>query len=134
MDSTARGCWSRSPVADSVARLSVLLLPSLPSPYRRQPNEDSIIIYTWPDASLRELAELIQLVNADARRPQTDLSFGFVYPDRTGTNVIKHVQTIPAFRSSKTTTAQRGRAQDDEKTLKQLRFETGDFLSVALMG
>jgi histone deacetylase complex subunit SAP18 len=101
-----------------------------------EPNADSIVIYTWPDATLRELAELIQLVNADARRPNSEISFAFVYPDRTGTNTIKHVQTIQSFRTNKSPqaiAAQRSGSQDDQKTLKGLKFETGDFLSVALL-
>jgi len=94
-----------------------------------EPNEDSIVCYTWPDATLRELAGLIQQVNPEARSQKREISIAFVYPDRTGTNVVKHVATIP-------TRAQRGRGangQSDQKTLAELKFETGDSLSVALL-
>jgi len=94
-----------------------------------EPIEDSIIIYTWMDATLRELADLIQQVKSEARAPRLDLSFAFVYPDRCGKNVIKHVQTL----SSIPLTRGRGARMDNDKTLKQLGFETGDFVDVALL-
>lgn len=96
-----------------------------------EPEANSLVIYTWLDASLRELSDLVQVVHEDARRAQTELSFAFVYPDRTGTMVVKHVATI----STSSAEQQRGgRNREDEKTLKDLKFEAGDHLSVALMG
>jgi histone deacetylase complex subunit SAP18 len=105
-----------------------------------EPNQDSIVIYTWKDASLRELAELIQQVNPEARSPNRDISFAFVYPDRTGTNVVKHVATISSAVRRGGGGGGRGRgaagassSSSDSKTLQELKFETGDSLSVALL-
>ena len=99
-----------------------------------------------PDASLRELAGLIQQVNPESRSPSRELSFAFVYPDKSGTNVIKHVMTIPSRAPTQPIEgSSRGRggaaAQQalarliaaDQKQLQQLKFETGDSLSVALL-
>ena len=84
------------------------------------------------DATLRELAGLIQSVRPEARSPDRDISFAFVYPDRTGTNVVKHVSTI----ASGEPTAHNANSPlhaGNTKTLADLKFETGDSLSVALM-
>jgi hypothetical protein len=121
-----------------------------------EPTEDSILIYTWLDASLRELAGLIQQVNPEARSKAREISFAFVYPDRSGTNVIKHVQTIGTTAAA-TVAANAAAAANrrggpgaqrpspaaaaatavalaaDQKTLQELKFETGDSLSVALL-
>lgn len=79
-------------------------------------------MYTWEDASLREICELVQDTNEAARRPNAKLSFAFIYPDRTGRNVMRQVgvvhSTIPG--------------NDDAATLRSLKFQTGDFLSVAI--
>lgn len=84
--------------------------------------DGEVQIYTWPDASLRELAELVKEVNSDARQRNARLSFAFVYPDRRGRNVIKQVGTVHSIRPG----------EDDNKTLRALKFETGDFLDVAI--
>ena len=89
----------------------------------REPSKDEIQIYTWKDASLKELTELIKGVKAAARARDARLSFSFVYPDTTGKNVVRFVgQTY----TSKRTT-------EDKRTLQSLRFETGDFLDVAIL-
>lgn len=86
---------------------------------------------SWMDATLRELCELVQQVNESSRSPRASLSFAFVYPDRHGVNVIKHVQTIPSFSNARNSTKQN--LIDENKTLKQLGFETGDFLDIAII-
>ncbi len=48
-------------------------------------------IYTWPDATLRELSDLIKEVKPEARHKGARLSFALVYPDRNGRNVMKQV-------------------------------------------
>eukprot|EP00898_Chlorokybus_atmophyticus_P001037 jgi/Chlat1/1934/Chrsp153S02242 len=81
-------------------------------------------IYTWPDATLRELTDLVKEVEPSARRRDARLSFAFVYPDRRGRNVIRQVgytSSIPR------------RGEDDNKMLQQLNFQTGDFLDVAIL-
>ena len=49
------------------------------------------MIYTWADASLRELTTLVQEVQPAARRPSARIEFAFVYPDRKGRNVMRQV-------------------------------------------
>ena len=44
-----------------------------------EPREE-VQIYTWPDATLRELCELVKEVNPAARRAQAKVSFALVYP------------------------------------------------------
>ena len=58
---------------------------------RGQEPKGEVQIYTWPDANLRELTDLIKEVQVEARKPSTKLSFAFVYPDRKGRNVMRQV-------------------------------------------
>mmetsp|Transcript_41336 Transcript_41336/g.60908 ORF Transcript_41336/g.60908 Transcript_41336/m.60908 type:complete len:138 (+) Transcript_41336:59-472(+) len=85
---------------------------------------DEVQIYTWPDATLREITDLIKDVNPVARRRSARLSFSFVYPDKRGRNVMKQVGMVYSQR----------KGEDDNKTLKSLRFQTGDFLDIAIYG
>lgn len=85
--------------------------------------KDEVQIYTWPDASLKELSDLIKEVQPSARRPGAKLSFAFVYPDRKGHNVMRQVGITFSTRPG----------EDDHKTLRSLNFQTGDFLDVAIM-
>lgn len=48
-------------------------------------------VYTWLDAHLRELTEILQEVYPSARNHHARLSFAFVYPDRRGRNVMRQV-------------------------------------------
>lgn len=48
-------------------------------------------IYTWMDATLRELSDLVKEVKPAARGRMTRLSFAFVYPDKRGRNVMRQV-------------------------------------------
>ncbi|CAJ0758928.1 20386_t:CDS:2, partial [Entrophospora sp. SA101] len=41
----------------------------------RLPIDDEVQIYTWKDATLKEIANLIKEVNQDANRPNARLSF-----------------------------------------------------------
>lgn len=84
--------------------------------------KDEVQIYTWMDATLRELTDLVKEVQPAARRPMARLSFAFVYPDRRGRNVMRQVGQVHGTRLG----------GDDSKSLKQLNFQTGDYLSVAI--
>ncbi|PRW60917.1 Histone deacetylase complex subunit SAP18 isoform B [Chlorella sorokiniana] len=84
--------------------------------------KDEVQVYTWMDATLRELSDLVKEVQPAARRPMARISFAFIYPDRRGKNVMRQVGAVHATRLG----------EDDSKTLKQLNFQTGDFLSVAI--
>eukprot|EP00887_Chlorella_sp_A99_P006996 scaffold2.g6996.t1 len=91
---------------------------------RGQEPKDEVQMYTWMDATLRELCDLVKEVHPAARRPHAWLSFAFVYPDRRGRNVMRQVGQVHSTRFG----------EDDAKTLKQLSFQTGDFLDVAIRG
>ncbi|MCL4125424.1 UNVERIFIED_CONTAM: hypothetical protein GTU68_063241 [Idotea baltica] len=82
--------------------------------YRRgntPPNE--LQIYTWMDATLKELADLVLEVNPDARRSGTVFDFMLFFPDL--------VKPIPRTRElGSVIVGQKG--FDDQKTLKQLGY------------
>eukprot|EP00798_Chlamydomonas_sp_ICE-L_P021350 gene21350-28286_t len=84
---------------------------------------DEIQIYTWMDATLRELSDLIKEVQPHARNRMSKTSFAFVYPDQRGLNVMRQVGQVHSIRVT----------EDDNKTLKALNFQTGDFLDVAIL-
>ncbi|GIL93322.1 hypothetical protein Vretimale_19743 [Volvox reticuliferus] len=83
---------------------------------------DEIAIYTWMDADLRELSDLIKDVQPAARNRNARISFAFVYPDRRGRNVMRQVGVVHSTRPG----------EDDSKTLRQLNFQTGDYLDVSI--
>lgn len=86
--------------------------------------KDEVQIYTWRDATLRELTDLVKEVAPAARRREARLSFAFVYPDRRGRNVIRMVGVTHASGGR--------RGGDENRTLAELSFQTGDFLDVAI--
>lgn len=89
----------------------------------RQPVEDELQIYTWKDASLRELASL--LAEADPKYAQhgSSISFKAVYLDGArGRFQSKDLGVINISKASK----------NDKITLEDNRFVIGDFLDVAL--
>lgn len=57
-------------------------------------------IYTWMDATLRELSDLVKEVKPAARGRMTRLSFAFVYPDKRGRNVMRQVGQSMFFAGS----------------------------------
>ena len=60
----------------------------------KEPKEE-VQVYTWMDATLRELTELIQEVQPAARRQQARLEFALIYPDRRGRNVLREARLWP---------------------------------------
>eukprot|EP01009_Symbiontida_sp_KSa7_P007148 NODE_3796_length_378_cov_540.729483_g3225_i0.p1 GENE.NODE_3796_length_378_cov_540.729483_g3225_i0~~NODE_3796_length_378_cov_540.729483_g3225_i0.p1 ORF type:complete len:99 (+),score=32.28 NODE_3796_length_378_cov_540.729483_g3225_i0:30-299(+) len=83
---------------------------------------DEIQIYTWADASLKELTGLIQQVREDAKNPQATMHYAIIYPDVKGKFTIRDVGKTFARRKS----------EDDHKSLQNVQFHTGDFLSVKI--
>ncbi|CAN0351845.1 unnamed protein product [Ectocarpus sp. 8 AP-2014] len=83
---------------------------------------DELQIYTWPDATVREITTLIQGVVPAARRRQGRLSYAFVYPDSQGKQVLRQVASVFSVTQG----------QDDNKTLRDLKFQTGDYMEVAI--
>ena len=80
-------------------------------------------IYTWLDATLREITNLITEVNPEAKRKGTYFNFMVSYPNPNG----------PGFRMREigsTTSGKRG--PDDKSSLQSKRFVVGDYLDVAI--
>ncbi|KAJ0111336.1 hypothetical protein Patl1_00323 [Pistacia atlantica] len=120
--------------------------------------KDEVQIYTWKDATLRELTDLVKEVASAARRRDARLSFAFVYPDKNGRFVLREVclflykphnlekklerllglvlQSSRAWKLrgvGKTFSYGNGRRLDDGKALAELGFEIGDYLDVAIL-
>eukprot|EP01023_Acetabularia_acetabulum_P022378 TRINITY_DN2201_c0_g2_i1.p2 TRINITY_DN2201_c0_g2~~TRINITY_DN2201_c0_g2_i1.p2 ORF type:complete len:141 (+),score=27.80 TRINITY_DN2201_c0_g2_i1:197-619(+) len=93
--------------------------------YEKRGNEPEgeIQIYTWMDATLRELADLVKDVAPAARKPNAVQYFAIVFPDRRGKMKMTEIGQVHCVR----------KGEDDPKTLKELNFETGDFLDVAII-
>ncbi|KAJ0407106.1 hypothetical protein ATCC90586_005670 [Pythium insidiosum] len=87
----------------------------------KQPISNELHIYTWPDATLREIADLIQDAKPDAQKPMVRMAFSTVTQDRTGRIVIRKAGWV---------NANRRRTPDEDKTLDSLHFQAGDFLDV----
>lgn len=90
---------------------------------RNQEPKSEVQIYTWADATLRELTDLLKEVQPAAKRINARLEFAFVYPDKRGRNVMRLVGASISGKPG---------MEDDRKSLKQLNFQTGDFLDVAI--
>ncbi|XP_050229605.1 histone deacetylase complex subunit SAP18-like [Mercurialis annua] len=88
----------------------------------KEPKEE-VQIYTWRDATLRELTDLVKEVVPEARRRDARLSFAFVYPDKHG----RHVLRVAGVTHSS------ARRPDDSQALGQLGFQIGDYLDVAIL-
>ncbi|KAK2716925.1 histone deacetylase complex subunit SAP18-like [Artemia franciscana] len=78
-------------------------------------------MYTWNDATLKEITTLIQDVNEDCRKRGTVFEFAVVPPGA----------RRPNFRTIGTTIAGQ-HSPDDNKTLFASRFLIGDYLDVAI--
>jgi histone deacetylase complex subunit SAP18 len=87
------------------------------------PLQNELHIYTWPDATLREIADLIQDANEEARN-HGRLAVSIVYPDRRGKFVIKKAGIVGGGRKLN---------GDEDKTLASLGFQNGDYLDVAML-
>jgi histone deacetylase complex subunit SAP18 len=80
-------------------------------------------IYTWKDAMLKELGELVKGVHSEARGRDVSLSFSLVYRDRFGKPVVKDIGQVT-----------NGTKTDcDTKALRDTTFVIGDYLDVAIL-
>ncbi|KAL5010962.1 hypothetical protein ScPMuIL_013267 [Solemya velum] len=80
-------------------------------------------IYTWLDATLKELTSLVKEVNPDSRRKGTFFDFAIVYPD----------MRTPVYRMREIGTTCAGmRGVDDTVSLASKRFQIGDYLDIAI--
>ncbi|XP_021717605.1 histone deacetylase complex subunit SAP18-like [Chenopodium quinoa] len=90
---------------------------------RGQEPKNEFQIYTWKDATLRELTDLVKEVTPAARRRDARLSFAFVFPEKQGHLVVRLVGKTFSYGSGE---------MDDGKALAQLGFQIGDYLDVAI--
>jgi len=89
----------------------------------RQPVEDEIQIYTWKDASLRELASLLAEVDPKYAKHGTSISFKSVYLDNIRARYnSKDLGVVNLSKPAKT----------DDTTLDENKFIIGDFIDVAI--
>ena len=86
--------------------------------------ENELQIYTWMDATLGELTQLIKEVNPDARRRGTQFSFSIVSAD----DIHNRYYLLDI---GKTENGQR--RSDDQIQLVNTRFQIGDYLDVAII-
>ncbi|KAK3028564.1 hypothetical protein RJ639_039255, partial [Escallonia herrerae] len=75
--------------------------------------KDEVQIYTWMDATLRELTDLVKEVAPEARRKDAVLSFA----------IVGKTYSYPNVR----------RPDGGSKALGDLKFEIGDYLDVAII-
>ncbi|KAL8490435.1 hypothetical protein ACS0TY_026077 [Phlomoides rotata] len=78
--------------------------------------KDEVQIYTWLDATLRELTDLVKEVAPEARRRDAILSFAFVYPDKRGRFVVKEVGRTFSYPNAR-------RPDSGSKALGDLSFQ-----------
>lgn len=97
---------------------------NLPAEYTRgNVPQNELQIYTWMDATLRELTSLVKEVNPETRRKGTYFDFAVVYPDlRAPTYRMREIGV--------TCSGQRG--GDDNKTLAQVKFQIGNYLDISI--
>ncbi|KAL9385549.1 hypothetical protein Peur_022559 [Populus x canadensis] len=86
--------------------------------------KDEVQIYTWKDATLHELTDLVREVTPAAKRRNARLSFAFIFPDTNDRFVVREVGKTDSHRNGKL---------DDNKALAQLGFQIGDYLDAAIL-
>ncbi len=86
------------------------------------PSSRELHIYTWLDASLRELTMLIRDSVDFAKRKDAILNYSFIFPDSKGKYQRKEIGNINMYK----------KGQDDNKTLQQLRFSVGDYIDISI--
>jgi len=80
-------------------------------------------VYTWTDATLKELTALVKEVNPESRRKGTYFDFALVFPDmRNGSYRMRDIGS----------TCSGVKGVDDSKTLSDCRFQIGDYLDIAI--
>ncbi|KAE8906875.1 hypothetical protein PF005_g2330 [Phytophthora fragariae] len=89
-----------------------------------KPIANELHIYTWPDATLREIADLVQDSNTEAQKPNMRLSICVVSETRGGKVLMRKVGYVNSSRR---------RCADDEKTLASVRFHPGDLVDIAMV-
>lgn len=84
------------------------------------PSNKELHIYTWMDASLRELTMLVKEAVEASRKKDAVLNFSFLFPDSKGKFQRKEVGSVYSNK----------KGPDDNKTLHFLKFSVGDYLDI----
>ena len=87
------------------------------------PTNREFHIYTWMDATLREITMLIKEAISSGRKKDVQLIFSLIFPDSKGKLQRKELGSINSNRKS----------SDDTKTLQNLRFSIGDYLDICIV-
>jgi len=120
----------------------------------QEPKEDQLLIYTWLDATLGELTNLIQgskkvtqminkevsLYSAPHSTIIAEFSISLIYPDRTGQQVLREIGSVERVvggsggvtASVNAVFPHHSTLSAESKTLQQIKLEIGDFLDVAI--
>lgn len=85
--------------------------------------DDELIVYTWRDATLREISNLIKEVHESSRRRDARFSFRHLYRESTYGRLM-HRDAGMVLNGTV--------GKDDGKTLEDIRLVAGDYLDVAL--
>ncbi|KAG9291570.1 hypothetical protein G9A89_021989 [Geosiphon pyriformis] len=88
-----------------------------------QPTNHEVQIYTWKDATLKEIANLIKQIKPDAQRLNARISFKLVYQDQ--------LRNCYMFKDLGMVMNSRNTVEEDNN-LDDARFVIGDFLDVAV--
>jgi histone deacetylase complex subunit SAP18 len=88
------------------------------------PQKDELVVYTWKDASLSELAGLIKEVVEGARRKEIVFSFRLVFKE------VESKKYYSFKELGRVANSHAGR--DDHVTLSDCSFIIGDYIDVAM--
>lgn len=98
------------------------------------------LLTSRPDATLREIADLIHDSTEEARKPNIRMGFSIVYPDHRGRYRTSQNSYIASFvacryimRKAGWVYTNRRKSIEEDKTLAQIGFQPGDFLDIALL-
>merc|ERR1712115_218022 len=95
------------------------------------PNE--LQIYTWMDASLKELTSLVREVNPESRKKGTYFDFAIISPSMDRRAQFSNNGSVNHYQSRDIGTTVSGtKGMDDNKTLSQARFVIGDYIDIAI--
>merc|ERR1712223_1339739 len=94
------------------------------------PNE--LQIYTWMDATLRELTSLVREVNPESRKKGTYFDFSVISPHNGRGQTGQSGMFCHYASRDIGTTVSGTKGMDDNKTLAQARFVIGDYIDIAI--
>ncbi|CAF0707682.1 unnamed protein product [Brachionus calyciflorus] len=94
-----------------------------PNDYNRSTPSNELQIYTWLDATLKEITRLITEVYPNTKTKGTTFNFAVIWPN----------PRVPGFRMKEIGTTTIGtKGPDDNATLQSRKFVIGDYLDVAV--